>query len=424
MLADLYQIYLESEGVETDTRKPLKNKIFFALKGGNFDGNTFASKAIEQGAKRAVIDDASYASDGTLLVDDVLQTLQQLGLYHRHQLGIPVIAITGSNGKTTTKELMHAVLSIKYKTSATLGNLNNHIGIPLTLLSIKPCTEIAIVEMGANHLGEIAEYCTYTEPNLGLITNIGKAHIEGFGSLDGIKKGKGELYDYLRSEDGSVYVHADDDTLMQMSYGIKRYTYGHASDAYLQGSVTDSDDDMLHLSVEGHTIHTQLTGDYNAPNVLAALCAGRHFEVSLQDSIEAIQNYAPDNSRSQILQNKNKTIILDAYNANPTSMQLAIENFSSMEHHPKIAFLGGMKELGSAEAEEHQHIIDLARESDIDTIVLVGQEYKDCEHPDMEWFASSEEAGEYAARLDTDTDYYLLIKGSRSTKMEEILKYI
>ncbi len=424
MLADLYTTYLNSDGVETDTRKPLHNKVFFALNGENFDGNKFAHKAIEQGAILAVIDNRSFEGDKTLLVDDVLTTLQQLGLYHRQQLGIPVIAITGSNGKTTTKELMHAVLIKKYRTSATKGNLNNHIGIPLTLLNIPSDAEIAIVEMGANHQEEIKSYCTYTEPDFGIITNIGKAHIEGFGSLEGIRKGKGELYDYLRAKDKTVFVNSDDEVLMQMSEGIKKHTYGSDPHSDTTGNVMASDDNLLHVKVENQEIATQLTGNYNVPNVLASICVGQYFEVSMDDCADAISNYLPDNSRSQIVKKQNRTIVLDAYNANPTSMKLALENFASMAHSPKVAFIGGMKELGSASQEEHQNIIDLARSLDIDEIVLVGTEFNACEYNDLYYFSDSSEAGEFASNLPDDLEYFVLVKGSRSTQMEEILKFL
>ncbi len=424
MISELYQEYLKSKGVETDTRKPLEEKIFFALKGDNFDGNAYAQKALESGAKLAVIDEPQYQTTGTLLVEDSLQTLQQLGLYHRQQLGIPVIAITGSNGKTTTKELMHAVLSSRLKTSATKGNLNNHIGVPLTLLSISPDTEVAIVEMGANHQGEIASYCSYTAPDYGLITNIGKAHIEGFGSVEGIKKGKGELYDYLRSHDGTVYVHADDETLMEMADGIKKHTYGCSSSAELQGEILPPSDAYLHLKVQGITIDSQLTGSYNAANILAALCVGRNMGVPMDLCAEAIADYTPDNSRSQMLHKKNYTIVLDAYNANPTSMALALQNFSAMVGTPKIAMIGSMKELGDQTPTEHQAIIDLAKSLDIDYIVLVGTEYRDLETAGTSWYADSTAARDFISSLDPDTDYHMLIKGSRSTKMEEILNEI
>ncbi len=424
MISELYQTYLQSSGVETDTRKNLQNKIFFALKGDSFDGNSFASNAIENGAILAIIDNPAYKSQNTLLVEDVLSTLQALGLHHRRQLGIPIIAITGSNGKTTTKELMHTVLTQSYRTSATVGNLNNHIGIPLTLLSMPLSTEIGIVEMGANHIGEIQSYCQYTEPDYGLITNIGKAHIEGFGSIEGIQKGKGELYDYIREKKGTVFVHADDKLLMSLSEGIQRVSYGTYTSADLQASTIYVDDNRLQMEIEGHRVKTQLTGDYNSPNVLAALCVGRSFDVPLDKGIEAIEKYRPDNSRSQILKQHNNTIILDAYNANPTSMKLALENFAAIEHSPKIACIGGMKELGITSQEEHQAIIDLTLTLDIDTSILVGEEFGSCEYGSMPFFTDSSQAGEYLASLSKDIEHFILIKGSRSTRMEEILKYI
>lgn len=420
----LYEVYLSSNGVETDTRKPLNGKIFFALKGENFNGNVYASAALKKGAKCAVIDDPNYVIENTFLVEDVLKTMQALGLHHRRTLGIPIIAITGSNGKTTTKELMHRVLSKKYKTTATRGNLNNHIGVPLTLLAIPKGTEYGIIEMGANHIGEIQSYCEYTEPNYGLITNIGKAHLEGFGSIDGVIQGKGELYDFLRESGGEVFVNSESTVLMNMSESIKRYTYASHEPADLIGNLVLTDTPYLSVMVQETQIDTQMTGDYNLPNILAALCVGQKFEVSINDMQEAISGYVPDNSRSQVIQKGKNTIILDAYNANPTSMEVALENFASMDGAPKLVLIGEMNELGEESEVEHQNIINKTRDLAFDTVILVGPKYANLDRDHMIYFKSNAAAGEYVAELLADVGHHILIKGSRSAKMEEILNYI
>src|SRR5450432_483733 len=354
---DLYQLYLKYPSVCTDTRKVQKGDLFFALKGENFNGNLFAGQAIANGAAYAIIDETSAVlNDRMIRVENVLASLQALAAHHRNQFSIPFIAITGSNGKTTTKELIHAVLSLKYKTSTTEGNLNNHIGIPLTLLKIKPDVEIAIVEMGANHIGEIAGYCLYTRPTHGLITNVGKAHLEGFGSPEGVKKGKGELYDYLRAHGGTAFVMWDYDYLQQMSKGISEIiSYGTAQ-ADLTGTVESAFPQLQILMTGGvhlDKIQTQLTGNYNLPNLLAAVCVGNYFNVNPSDIRTGIEAYTPSNSRSQLMQIGTNTIILDAYNANPSSMKSAIENFSAYPSKNKILLLGAMAELGRDSLQEH-----------------------------------------------------------------------
>src|SRR5450432_668365 len=357
---DLYHLYLKHPFVCTDTRSVHSGDLFFALKGENFNGNHFALQALANGAAYAIIDeqieDAGQHKDRLVFVENVLTALQLLAAHHRNQFSIPFIAITGSNGKTTTKELIHAVLSLKYKTSTTEGNLNNHIGIPLTLLKIKPDVEIAIVEMGANHIGEIAGYCLYTRPTHGLITNVGKAHLEGFGSPEGVKKGKGELYDYLRAHGGTAFVMWDYDYLQQMSKGISEIiSYGTAQ-ADLTGTV-ESAFPQLQIRMTGGVhldkIQTQLTGNYNLPNLLAAVCVGNYFNVNPSDIRTGIEAYTPSNSRSQLMQIGTNTIILDAYNANPSSMKSAIENFSAYPSKNKILLLGAMAELGRDSLQEH-----------------------------------------------------------------------
>ena len=422
----LYQLYLKYPSISTDTRKIQKGDLFFALKGENFNGNHFADQAIANGAAYAIIDEAPVVlNDRLILVDNSLATLQALAAHHRNQFSIPFIGITGSNGKTTTKELIHAVLSEKYKTYTTEGNLNNHIGIPLTLLKIKNDAEIAIVEMGANHLGEIAGYCVYTRPTHGLITNSGKAHLEGFGSIEGVKKGKGELYDYLRSHDGIAFVMWDYDYLRKMSNGIKNIISYGTENADMTG-ITESSTPYLRIKMtKGNmfgSIQTQLTGDYNLPNVLAAVCLGNYFKVDPAAIKKGIENYTPSNSRSQLIKAGSNTILLDAYNANPSSMSLAIENFTHFPVADKILLLGGMAELGTDSIAEHELILQQIGLNKWKDVFLVGGDFLKIKHP-YRSFSNSEEAAEWlSARKFENTAF--LVKGSRSMQMEKAIKSI
>jgi len=423
-LQSLYELYLRNPSVQTDTRKLQPGDIFFALKGENFNGNKFAQQAIEAGAACAVIDEAVYAIEGkTFLVEDVLTTLQALAKHHRQQFTIPFIAITGSNGKTTTKELVHAVLSRKYRTATTEGNLNNHIGIPLTILKVKADAEIAVIEMGANHQREIAGYCTYTMPDFGIITNCGKAHLEGFGGEEGVRKGKGELYDWLREHDGTAFVMWDYDYLRTMSQGITNIiTYG-TTDASLQGHAVKSEPflevDITHGASTG-TIRSQLVGDYNLPNILLAVTIGKHFGVPDEDIRKAIEEYQPSNSRSQLLKAGSNQIILDAYNANPSSMKLAIENFARLAASNKVLMLGAMAELGEESLSEHQQIIDLIARFSWNKVILVGGDFLKLKHPWLS-FHNSGEAQQWFREQEFENTHFL-IKGSRSMKMEKILE--
>jgi UDP-N-acetylmuramoyl-tripeptide--D-alanyl-D-alanine ligase len=423
-IEDLYQLYLKCPSVCTDTRRVQKGDLFFALKGENFNGNLFAGQAITNGAAYVIIDEApSILNDRMILVENSLKALQALAAHHRNQFSIPFIAITGSNGKTTTKELIHAVLSEKYKTYTTEGNLNNHIGIPLTLLKIKNDAEIAIIEMGANHLGEIAGYCIYTRPTHGLITNSGKAHLEGFGSLEGVKKGKGELYDYLRLYDGTVFVMWDYDYLKQMSNGIKNIvTYGTAN-ADITGIVENSTPYLRVSITKGQpsgSLQTRLTGDYNLPNVLAAICFGNYFKVEPDAIKRGIESYEPSNSRSQLIKAGNNTILLDAYNANPSSMKLAIENFARFPGTDKILLLGGMAELGTNSIAEHEEILHQIGSNKWKEVVLVGGDFLKIEHP-YKSFPNSEEAGKWLASRNIKNTAFL-VKGSRSMQMEKAIE--
>lgn len=424
-IQDLYNIYLQFPIVGTDTRKIEKDSIFFALKGPSFNGNEFALKALEAGAAYAVIDEVPPIEDKRLiLVNNVLNTLHLLAKTHRETFNIPFIGITGSNGKTTTKELVHAVLCQQYKTAYTQGNLNNHIGIPLTILRVRPDTEIAIIEMGANHQKEIEGYCQYAEPTHGIITNCGKAHLEGFGGVEGVRKGKGELFDYIRNMHGVVFAFDDYDYLHQMSHGIPTvHWYGtqhgeiigkeKANDPFLQVEITEGFNQPIY-------IQTQLVGAYNLPNILCAVTVGKAFNVPLEKIQSAIAGYTPSNSRSQLIQSGTNKIILDAYNANPTSMAAAIQNFAGLNSEKKILILGAMMELGDSSMEEHANILHLIKQYHWDNVVLVGGDFGYMDVSPYTYFPNSEEARQwYRSQNIQYTD--ILIKGSNSMHMNHIL---
>lgn len=423
-IEELYKIYQHYPSVQTDTRKLKPDDIFFALKGDNFNGNTFAKQALEVGAAYAVIDEKENEVPGkTILVDDVLQTLQQLAKYHRQQFNIPFVGITGSNGKTTTKELIHAVLSTTYKTYTTEGNLNNHIGIPLTILKIKEDAEIAVIEMGANHQKEIEGYCKYTLPTHGLITNCGKAHLEGFGGVEGVKKGKGELFDYLKANNGTAFVMWDYDYLQEMSKGISQIIKYGTTDADIMGNILSSEPFLeveLMKGIFTGKLKTQLVGDYNFPNVLVAVTLGNYFKVPGEKIKTAIENYTPSNSRSQLLEKGSNKIILDAYNANPSSMKLAIENFAKLHAENKILALGGMAELGTESLEEHKVIVNLIGQYKWKDVILVGGDFLRIDHP-YKSFTNSDEAKQWYLQQQFENSS-ILVKGSRSMKMEKLIE--
>ena len=425
-IEDLYSIYCAHPSVVTDTRKLKQGDLYFALKGPNFNGNVFTIAALEAGAAYAIVDEAIADSDELheriIFVEDVLTTLQQLAKYHRQQFDIPFIAITGSNGKTTTKELVYTVLASHFKTYTTQGNLNNHIGVPLTLLSIPKNADMAVIEMGANHQKEIQSYCTYTLPTHGMITNCGKAHLEGFGSEEGVKKGKGELYDFLRAHNGTVFIMSDYPYLQTMSQGIANIiSYGQFN-GQLQGEAIDVDGMLtvkINKGITLDTISTHLVGIYNLPNVLAAVTIGQYFKVPNEKIKAAIENYIPTNSRSQLVQWNNNKVILDAYNANPSSMKLAVENFSKLNKPNKVVCLGGMRELGADTLMEHQMLIDQLKQTNWSEVLLVGSEFKNCDHH-YHYFDTVIEA---KAWLDTQhlKGYTMLIKGSRGIQMEQLI---
>ena len=424
-IAFLYELFEKHPSVQTDTRKLQLGDLYFALKGPNFNGNTFAMAALEAGASYAIVDeDIPYSKaidDRILQVDDVLTTLQALAKHHRQQFTIPFIAITGSNGKTTTKELVSTVLASHYKTYTTKGNLNNHIGVPLTILSVGKDAEMAVIEMGANHQLEIASYCAYTLPTHGMITNCGKAHLEGFGGEVGVRKGKGELFESLRDHQGTAFVMSDYDYLNDMSKGIKEIiTYGaHSGD--IQANAIDHHG---MISLEGtkgfnERIDTQLVGTYNLPNVLAAVTIGLYFKVPMDKIKSAIEHYTPTNSRSQLMNWHNNQLILDAYNANPSSMKLAVENFAKIDSTEKIMCLGGMKELGEESLLEHQALINYIQSFNWEQVVLVGGDFKFCQHQYL-YFENALEAKQWL-KAQAYQHKHILIKGSRGIQMEQMI---
>lgn len=423
-LEEIYSIYKANPNIQTDTRKLTVGDLYVALKGANFNGNDFVKNAFELGASYCIVDEKiAVINDRCILVDDTLQTLQRLAAYHRDQLAIPWIAITGSNGKTTTKELMKAVLSSQYRTYATEGNLNNHIGVPLTVLKVKPDAEMVIIEMGANHQQEIALYCTIAKPTHALINNCGKAHLEGFGGIQGVRKGKGELYDFIRQNGGLIFRNADLDYLETMSAGISlQYTYGTINANIIGKSWIENS--MLQVAIlqpqAECLIRTHLVGEYNTANVLGAFAVGYFFKIPVQQIKSAIEAYIPSNSRSQLITKGTNTYILDAYNANPTSMKMAIENFMQTDFPNKIVILGAMMELGEDSIAEHQQLIALLETSHWNAVVLVGGDFKFVKHSfiyiensDLASNWMREKAFEHAA---------FLIKGSRAFQMEKILR--
>lgn len=429
-LEKIYQQFLECRSVSTDTRKIEKETIFFALKGGNFDGNDFALQALEQGASMAVVDRVGITGDKVLFVDNVLHALQELARMYRRSLAIPVVGLTGTNGKTTTKELITAVLSQKYRVSSTKGNLNNHIGVPLTVLAIPSDSEIAVVEMGANHPLDIDELTSIAMPTLGLITNVGKAHLEGFGSFEGVKKTKGELYDYLKSEGGKVFLNTDNEHLMGMAKERRIATFVPYGKSEMKVAIlpTDLDHPFLRMelnvdSVKRLELDSQIVGGYNADNVLAAVALGIFFDVDPMKIREAIRNYTPDNNRSQLMRTDNNLVIVDCYNANPTSMDAALVNFSKFNVARKVAILGDMLELGTASVEEHRKIITLVEDLKIGTVFFVGAEFKALEDADHLFFSNTNELIDYI-KNNPISDSLVLVKGSRGIKLESLLSLL
>jgi UDP-N-acetylmuramoyl-tripeptide--D-alanyl-D-alanine ligase len=422
-IEDIYKIYGQFPSIETDSRKLKKGDIFFALKGPNFNGNHFAKQALEAGAAYVVADEpVSFEDSRIIQVAHVLRTLQLLAQHHREQFNIPFIAITGSNGKTTTKELLHEVLSTTFKTYTTKGNLNNHIGIPLTILKIKADAEIAVIEMGANHLLEISGYCEYAQPTHGLITNIGKAHLEGFGSEGNVKKGKGELFKYLALHNGTAFVNTDDIAVTNESNDVKNTIYYGSKSESAKGKIIKNDP-FIEVEIDEDkplNIKTNLVGAYNLPNVLAAFCVGKYFKVDENKIKNAIESYQPSNSRSQLVEKSSNIIILDAYNANPGSMKAAIENFANMKGDKKVLMLGSMMELGAESEKEHADIVSLIDQYQWHAVVLVGKNFKETKNSYLN-FETSGLAMDWL-KNESPQNAQILIKGSRSMQMEKVLE--
>jgi UDP-N-acetylmuramoyl-tripeptide--D-alanyl-D-alanine ligase len=426
--AEIYKLFLMHPVVETDTRKIVRECIFFALKGENFNGNLFAAEALAKGAAYAVIDEAEYFIDNrTVLVENALQALQKLALFHRRQFKIPVLGITGSNGKTTTKELIASVMSAKYKVTCTQGNLNNHIGVPLTLLGITPETEFAIIEMGANHGGEIAILSELAEPDFGIITNIGKAHLEGFGSFEMIKKTKAELYDHVKSKNGTIFYNQDNPILTgllgdypdKVSYGI--------NDAWLKGEphlVPPYIHAFIYFPEEKSEVKTHLTGSYNFENIMAAACIGKYFNVESAQITKALEGYIPQNNRSQLIERNGLKIIMDAYNANPTSMKASIESFATVFTETNHLILGDMLELGEQSVDEHIQVLQKIQEYHFEAVFLVGPIFRQAaaNFP----FQVFEHIDELAVYLKAHPiiEGAVLVKGSRGIKLEKIVEFL
>lgn len=459
-IEELYAEYLKTRRVTTDSRQVSEGCIFFALKGANFDGNRFAAQALEQGAALCVIDNSECrVDDRCVVVDDALATLQELARYHRSQLSIPVVGITGTNGKTTTKELVSAVLARKYRVHCTQGNLNNHIGVPLTLLSTPADAEMLVVEMGASHPGEIDFLCGIANPEFGLVTNVGKAHLEGFGSLKGVLHTKTELYKHLAAMAGVIFVNADDAMLMERAEKMSQLpaspsvlpgvvpafpgvvpgdytadfrprgvnlpmasvvTYGSAEAAECKGSFVSADPCMKFYFEDGDTVYSvqsQLIGGYNYANAMAAVCVGRYFGVELFDIKTAIEEYQPSNNRSQCRRTERNVLILDCYNANPSSMRVAVDNFASMKGDRKVAILGAMKELGSESRREHRELAERLAGSGLELAVLIGDEFRFADGgKGVRWFGTTDEAAEWL-KANPLSGCTVLVKGSNSNRM-------
>lgn len=435
-ITKLHQLYLQSSGITTDTRKIAAGNIFFALKGANFNANTFAEKAIELGARLVVVDEIASPSlidnygSRVVLVENVLTTLQELAAYHRSKFEFPVLAITGSNGKTTTKELVAAVLSKKFSVGVTQGNLNNHIGIPLTLLSIQPSVHnIAVIEMGANHQGEINSYCQYVQPDFGLITNVGLAHIEGFGGVEGVIKGKTELYRHISPRGGKIFIQCNNQTLLSKAAEARlkaqhTITYGECEEAFCTGSVTGNTE-FLQVLYNNKTIHTNLVGRYNFENVMSAICIGKYFGIDDDNIVQAIEAYVPSNNRSQKIAWNTNHVILDAYNANPSSMSEALKNFGHLLQQQSatgVTILGEMMELGEYSAEEHSKIFNLVQSLPLSTKIFVGDGFAFVKNiTEVLWFANVKEVQEWI-NANPFSNKTILVKGSRKNQLEKIFE--
>lgn len=434
----LYKIYCQSRLISTDTRKIPAGCLFFALKGENFDGNSFAQQALDAGASYAIIDNPAYQlNDKCILVPDALKALQELAQYHRSTLQIPVIGITGTNGKTTTKELVNSVLSQRFRTYATQGNLNNHIGVPLTLLAIGNDTELAIIEMGANHQKEIEFLCRICRPGYGLITNIGKAHLEGFGGIEGVKKGKGELYDWLVSGKGQAFINRDNPILVDMARerGLQQVIYyGKGNEGLVSGELAANEPFLkiewwlnhADLDPEIYSVETHLTGSYNLENILSAACIGTFFGLSAEEVNQGLSAYKPSNNRSQITKTSSNTLICDYYNANPSSMAVALDNFDEMQGQNKAIILGDMFELGEDSDAEHTDILKKALNMTAGDYIFIGEGFykagKDLQS-DADFFKTTDDAYSFL-KTHPIKDSLVLVKGSRGMHLEKLIELL
>ncbi|MBT1281296.1 UDP-N-acetylmuramoyl-tripeptide--D-alanyl-D-alanine ligase [Parabacteroides distasonis] len=421
-IIDLYDLFIHNPQITTDSRNCPKGSIFFALKGDKFDGNQYAGKALASGCVYAVIDNPDYyIGERTILVDNVLKTLQQLAHHHRKVLGLPIIGITGTNGKTTTKELLAAVLSTKFNLLYTEGNFNNHIGVPLTLLRLTHDHEMAVIEMGASHPGDIKELVDIVHPNYGIITNVGRAHLEGFGSFEGVIRTKGELYDYIRRSKGKIFIKKENEYLQSIAKGIEQITYGNGDDAFASGQVVSCDPFLVfNWKQQGklHTVETHMIGSYNLDNVLAAVAVGRFFKIPAERISRAIAAYEPTNNRSQFKKTDNNELIIDAYNANPSSMKVALDNFITMPVQPKAIILGDMRELGPTSDELHAEVVAQIKKGQFDKVFLCGEHFSKV-GKEFSPFATTEAMVE-ELRKQPLKGYHILIKGSHSMGLEKL----
>ena len=421
-IIDLYDLFIHNPQITTDSRNCPKGSIFFALKGDKFDGNQYAGKALASGCVYAVIDNPDYyIGERTILVDNVLKTLQQLAHHHRKVLGLPIIGITGTNGKTATKELLAAVLSTKFNLLYTEGNFNNHIGVPLTLLRLTHDHEMAVIEMGASHPGDIKELVDIVHPNYGIITNVGRAHLEGFGSFEGVIRTKGELYDYIRRSKGKIFIKKENEYLQSIAKGIEQITYGNGDDAFASGQVVSCDPFLVfNWKQQGklHTVETHMIGSYNLDNVLAAVAVGRFFKIPAERISRAIAAYEPTNNRSQFKKTDNNELIIDAYNANPSSMKVALDNFITMPVQPKAIILGDMRELGPTSDELHAEVVEQIKKGQFDKVFLCGEHFSKV-GKEFSPFATTEAMVE-ELRKQPLKGYHILIKGSHSMGLEKL----
>lgn len=423
-ISDLYELFLHYPKVTTDSRNCPRDSIFFALKGDTFDGNQYAAQALQSGCSYAVIDNEQYEiPNRTILVDNALQTLQQLARMHRKAINLPVIGITGTNGKTTTKELIASVLSSKFNTLYTEGNLNNHIGVPLTLLKLTHEHELAVIEMGASHPGDIAELARIACPNYGIITNVGKAHLQGFGSFEGVLHTKGELYDYIRKIKGKIFIKKENADLQSIAKGIEQISYGESGNAFAFGKAIQTTSPFLTFEWvqqgKTHTVETHLIGNYNLDNAMVAVTIGRYFKIPAERICRAIASYEPANNRSQLMQTASNTLIIDAYNANPSSMKVALDNFSVLQVSPKAVILGDMRELGETSDAEHATVVELLKQGGYDKVFLCGA----CFSRVAESFTSFVTLDDLLEALQSTSlkGYHILIKGSHGIHLEKTI---